>query len=90
MIGDIPIDRGTCIIPSFDFNHTCEKYYKDALTIRPERWFNGETENNEPYTFVPFSAGARNCIGQHLAMMEARLILIHFIKSYTYKIKQPF
>ncbi len=87
---DLPVDRGTCVLPLFDFNHTSAKYYLDPFSIRPERWFNGETDLNEPYTFVPFSAGSRNCIGQHLAMLEARLILIHFLTRFTYGIKQPF
>jgi len=31
----------------------------------PERWL--EDKKIEPYTFVPFSGGERNCIGQYLA-----------------------
>jgi cytochrome P450 len=31
-----------------------------------------------------FSAGGRNCIGQHLALIETKIILAHLLNSYEF------
>jgi cytochrome P450 len=33
-----------------------------------------------------FSAGGRNCIGQHLAMMEIKIILAHLLNEYQFTV----
>lgn len=59
------------------------EYFDDPLEFRPER-FETETtaEKANPYRYIPFSAGPRNCIGQKFAMAElksvASKVLRHF------------
>jgi len=33
----------------------------------------------EPFSFTPFAAGERNCMGQYLARVEVKLILSKFL-----------
>ncbi|KAJ8949877.1 hypothetical protein NQ318_010511 [Aromia moschata] len=66
------MDMGTRIIPSdtdivisiFDI-HRNEKYWKDPLKYDPDRFLPEEMANRDPYTFLPFSAGPKNCIGKY-------------------------
>lgn len=59
------------------------EYFDDPLEFRPER-FEKEisAEKVNPYRYIPFSAGPRNCIGQKFAMAElksvASKVLRHF------------
>ncbi|VDD90914.1 unnamed protein product [Enterobius vermicularis] len=67
----IPKYVGIVITPSMV--HRDPRYWPDPEVFRPERFLDGEQKH--PYAFIPFSAGARNCIGQRFAIMEEKCIL---------------
>ena len=45
------------------------KYYNNPEKFDPDRWNDKSLYNSEPYSFIPFSAGNRSCIGKYLALM---------------------
>lgn len=52
--------------------------FEKPFEFRPERWIEA-SKVPPPYTFIPFSAGERTCIGQYLAKIETKMILQKFI-----------
>ncbi|XP_052565926.1 cytochrome P450 4d1 [Culex pipiens pallens] len=58
-------------------------YFEDPLEFRPER-FAVETsaEKSNPYRYVPFSAGPRNCIGQKFAVAEIKSLFSKTLRHY--------
>lgn len=86
-INGLPIRKGTEILIMHMGNHHSEKYFKDPKIFKPERW---ESECNDIPSFVcgGFSAGARSCIGKHLAMLDSKIALTKFLKRYS-KITLP-
>lgn len=36
----------------------------------------------DPFAFGRFSAGPRNCIGKHLALLESKIAVVKFIRRY--------
>ena len=70
---------GSAIIKVTEVIHTDSEHYKDPLVFNPKRFLqkthSEETTTRHPFAFIPFSAGARNCIGQKFAMMEMKIIL---------------
>jgi cytochrome P450 len=58
----------------------------DANTFRPERWLDKDyVANLPPGAFRPFERGPRACIGQELAMMEAKVVLALTARRFTFK-----
>lgn len=65
--------------------HQNEKYFPQPDKFIPERFLNNDTKERPAYSYIPFSAGQRNCIGQKFAMMEMKVALCHLILSYEIK-----
>lgn len=85
----VPVSSGTLVIPEFAPNNHNEAYYKNPHEFVPERWLGENKTLPHPYLFTPFSSGPRNCIGQHLAVMEAKVILVKLLKRYDISIQNP-
>ena len=66
-----------------------EKIFTNPTEFNPERWRDPNFKY-DPYAFVPFSAGARNCIGQHLAVIEAKVIISEFMNRFDFKMKDGY
>lgn len=74
---------GASIIIMPFFMSRYPEYFEDPLEFRPER-FTAETsaEKTNPYQYVPFSAGPRNCIGQKFAMAEIKSLVSKIIRHF--------
>ncbi|XP_013405417.1 phylloquinone omega-hydroxylase CYP4F2 isoform X2 [Lingula anatina] len=56
--------------------------FPDHMEFRPERFLNTDAKKTDPFSFVPFSAGPRNCIGQNFAMNELKVMLGKTVQSF--------
>lgn len=91
----VHIKKGTILNvfgPMFHYN---EKYYSNPEEFIPERWlgdarFAKDGCRSEPFSFLAFSAGPRNCVGQHLSVTEAKIIIAVFMKTFNYKVPEAF
>jgi len=91
----VNIKKGDLVIIYLRLYYSSDKYFPQAREFIPERWLSNASHRqdgfkSEPYSFIPFSAGPRNCIGQHLAMIEASILLALFIKTFTFSFPEDY
>jgi cytochrome P450 len=81
-IGGYRIQDGAALmLPQWGL-HRSERFWDDPAEFEPER-FRPERANDRPrFAFFPFGGGPRHCIGKHLAMLEAQLILASVLQEY--------
>jgi len=80
----IHIKKGTMVTVSAYAIHYSEEYYPNAKTFNPDRWNAENKANLDPYAFMPFGMGPRNCIGMRFALEEVKLILCTLIKQFRF------
>ena len=83
-LGEYTIKEGTAIRPDYFFNNFNERYFADPYKFNPKRWFETDVLALDPYVHIPFSSGSRNCIGQHLAIIEAKIMLSEFLNRFDF------
>lgn len=50
----------------------------------PDRWVQGDPNGGatSTYAFIPFSYGPRRCLGERLALAEARLVVANLVRHF--------
>ena len=76
------VDAGqTLMLPQWGV-HRSERFYEDPETFDPERWKPERAKERPRFAYFPFGGGPRHCIGKHLAMLEAQLIVATTAQQY--------
>jgi len=81
-IGGFHIPAKSMIILDLHLTHRLPEYWEDPERFDPER-FSPERATGKPrFAYFPFGGGPRQCIGNELALMEIKMILIRMIQLY--------
>ncbi|XP_017054592.2 uncharacterized protein LOC108097066 [Drosophila ficusphila] len=59
-----------------------EALFSDPLLFQPERHLGEESSRLGAYSYIPFSAGPRNCIGQKFALLEMKTMVIKLMRHF--------
>merc|ERR1719379_799929 len=60
-----------------------ERHWGDnAGAFDPDRWTEEQEKSRSNYSFLPFEAGRRACLGRHFAMREVMVLFSHFLLSF--------
>lgn len=78
--------------------HRDPKYWNHPNSFIPERWLSKPNEKKKldlqarlakatlVEAYLPFSLGKRNCVGRKLALLEIRVIVMHILSEFEFKI----
>jgi len=87
---DLEIKKGDVVRADLFSSYYNEKYFVNPHEFDPKRFYDGSKQKMDSHVFIPFSAGPRNCIGQHMAIIEAKLIISEFLERFEFKVKDGY
>jgi cytochrome P450 len=74
-------EGATLMLPQWGV-HRSERFWDDPAKFDPER-FSPERRADRPrFAYFPFGGGPRHCIGKHLSLLEAKLIVATVVGEY--------
>ncbi|PYI04292.1 benzoate 4-monooxygenase cytochrome P450 [Aspergillus sclerotiicarbonarius CBS 121057] len=68
--------------------HRNESIFPDPESFRPERWLGDQRKELQPY-FVPFSTGARGCIGRNISYLEQTILMASLVHRFEFALPYP-
>ncbi|XP_044587732.1 cytochrome P450 4C1-like [Cotesia glomerata] len=76
------VPKGTIIILRIFDTHRDAKFWPRPNVFDPDRFLPENSVDRHPFSFIPFSAGSRNCIGQKFAMLEMKTFMAGLLYNF--------
>jgi cytochrome P450 len=80
VLGGHAVPAGTMVLASPWVTHRHPAFWPDPDRFDPTRFVGGQ--DRPRYAYFPFGGGARSCIGEHFALLEATVLLKDLLAGY--------
>ncbi|XP_053132840.1 cytochrome P450 3A29-like [Hemicordylus capensis] len=85
VISGITIPKGTVVmIPPYVL-HFDPQYWPEPKEFRPERFSKENKHKINPYVYMPFGAGPRNCLGMRFALLTLKVAVASLLQNFSFK-----
>ncbi|XP_017735852.1 PREDICTED: thromboxane-A synthase [Rhinopithecus bieti] len=65
--------------------HHDPEHWPSPETFNPERFTAEAKQQHRPFTYLPFGAGPRSCLGVRLGLLEVKLTLLHVLHKFQFQ-----
>ncbi|OPJ87338.1 cytochrome P450 3A12 [Patagioenas fasciata monilis] len=84
-INGVTIPKGMTIVIPVYVMHRDPAYWMEPEEFRPERFSKDNRESMDPYIFLPFGAGPRNCIGMRFALLTVKVAVVVLLQNFSFR-----
>lgn len=84
-IDDYIIPKGCVVALSSFGTHRHPDIWPNPEEFNPDRFLPENSKGRHPYSYIPFSAGPRNCLGQKYALLEEKFVLTAILRKWKVK-----
>ncbi|XP_008569709.1 PREDICTED: thromboxane-A synthase [Galeopterus variegatus] len=79
------VPAGTVLETAVGALHHDPQYWPHPETFDPERFTAEAQRQRPPFTYLPFGAGPRSCLGVRLGLLEIKLTLLHVLCKFRFE-----
>uniref|UniRef100_A0A7S0DFN7 Cytochrome P450 n=1 Tax=Amorphochlora amoebiformis TaxID=1561963 RepID=A0A7S0DFN7_9EUKA len=87
--GGMKIHGGDVVFMSAYALGRTKRFWDEPMKFDPDRFTEEEEQKRSPYTWLPFGAGPRMCLGSRFAMMSTVLQLAGILHEYSFEPVSP-
>ncbi|CAM9644378.1 unnamed protein product [Lampetra fluviatilis] len=85
VVNDLVIPKGMVVAAPLWVLHYDPQYWDEPEEFRPERFSKEAKEARDPYCYLPFGHGPRNCIGMRFALMSVKIVVCRILQRYSFQ-----
>lgn len=88
-VGPYFFEKGTKLMVNIQGAHYNSENWPEPHLYNPHRFSAEQMKVMKPFTFLPFIAGPRNCLGQFLSLLESKCVLSMLLMRYKFVLVNP-
>ena len=89
-INGLKIPAGSYITISSWVLHRHTLLWDEPDAFKPDRFLPENSDKIIPFSYIPFGAGSRVCLGKHLGLLESVLLLAMIAQSFRLRVREGF
>ncbi|KAJ9601167.1 hypothetical protein L9F63_000687 [Diploptera punctata] len=79
---DLIVPKGTTIVVATARTHRLEEHWPNPDEYNPDNHLPEKAAERHYYSFIPFSAGPRSCVGRKYALLKLKILLSTILRNF--------